>query len=339
MRTALTLIALAGAASAQANLVITADGPVSSYAVAGSGSDFDSVPGGTVIGRFPNTLDIGASVNPGSTPNARSVTLAYPSGFGARTGLNFFERSYCRGALTDRSGTSASATANGANWGGHSLLATFTSPTAIRGELQLSFRADTDTTGTVGAALDIGNDGTVEFSASSGGSFTFPISLAANTPLVCRLTNQCEVTGTGNVNDFQYCWTELYFAFVEAQNTTCAFNNYGAGCGGATAAGADVTVGSQRVVTFVVNGAFPNMPVINAIGDQQLNVPLLAGCNLLCNAIDVSLMQADATGTAVESYTMPLTMAGRSFHQFLPIDIVGNTLVVRTTNGIDFACN
>ena len=193
-------------------------------------------------------------------------------------------------------------------------------------------------TATVGGSVDIGNDGTVEFSTAAGASREFGYTIGASGSVTVRVTNECVVTGTGNPQDFASAWTEIAIAYRPDINSTCTITTYGNGCAGVTAAGTSSVLGTNRVFSFLVTGAPVNSTVIAATGVQRLNLQLPGTCSLLTNAVVVRLIPSDGVGNATDSFTAAASATGRTYHQFFPLDFVGNNLVLTASNGVEVDC-
>ncbi len=309
--------------------------PIAVLSQVGTQSAFTVVPANTPVAGTPNTVNINARLDQGGYASA--TTIAYPTQpYQGSIGLNFFERAYARGTAAEIAGTSSSAQQNGAMHGPHALLLTFRNAPGTAGRIVFNFRAST--TGAVAGSIDIGDDGNVEFAATAGASREFPFTFGPSGQVVVRVTNDCRATGTGNPNDFVSAWTEIWTGFRPDLTAQCTITAYGTACGGVTANGAEVVIGSSRVLTFLVNGAFANSVVLAASGDRQLGVQLPGGCSLLCNATGVRLLQSDSLGNATDSYAIPATAVGTSWFQFLPLDLLSGNLVLTASNGLRVDC-
>lgn len=250
--------------------------------------------------------------------------------------MNFWERASVRGATTDSAGSSASTSAAGATFGAHAILCTFRNAPGTAGRIRLSFRASAAATGTTGVALDIGNDGTVELQSATSVLQDFPFTFGASGAVTVRLASECRTDGDGAGN-WMASWTEAWIGFQPDLTATCTLTSYGQGCG-PVATGSEMVMGTNRVLTMLVTGCFPNAPVIAVAGTQQLNVPLPGGCALLSNGTNISIVGADANGVATESWVVPATAVGTSWHQFVPIDLQNGLLVITASNGVRVDC-
>jgi hypothetical protein len=326
------LLSSASLSAQQTTIDIRAEGPVAALAQSGAQQDFEGVSAGTPIGSS-NRLYLNALLNQGVYLSA--TTIAYPTmPYQGGIGCNFFERAYARGTATDVAGTSASPAPTGAQHGPHALLLSFQNTPGTAGKIVFSFRANPGTTGTTSGAIDVGNDGTLELSATQTSRQELPFTFGPTGSLDVRVLNACTVRGTGNASDFQSAWTEIWVGFQPDLTATSSFTNYGAGCANVQAFGGDVLLGSNRVVTMLVTGAFPNDPVLGVSGTQSLNIPLPGGCSLLSTVEVVTVLTADATGNATQTWTMPSTLTGIAYHQFLPMSLQSGAVVLRASDGV-----
>ncbi|MBK9385790.1 MAG: hypothetical protein IPN34_13350 [Planctomycetes bacterium] len=326
------LLSSATLSAQQTTIDIRTDGPCAVLAQSGTQQDFEGVAAGTPIGSS-NRLYVNALLSQGTYLSA--TTIAYPTQpFENGIGCNFFERAYARGAASDVAGTSASPAATGAQHGPHALLLSFQNTPGTAGKIVFHFRANPGTTGSTSGAIDLDNNGTIEFRATQTATQEFPFTFGPTGSLDLRVLNDCSVRGTGNTSDFQSAWTEIWVGFLPDLTATSSFTSYGAGCSGAQAFGGDVLLGSNRVVTMLVSGAFPNDPVLGVSGTQPLNIPLPGGCSLLATVEVVTVLTADASGNATQTWTMPATLTGIAYHQFLPLSLQSGALVLRASDGV-----
>ncbi|MEZ5988042.1 MAG: hypothetical protein R3F30_02745 [Planctomycetota bacterium] len=307
--------------------------PVAVLSQVGTTQKFEGWAANTNIGKSPYSMNMVQSIS-ASPEYASSICLAYPQYYGNSVAI--LERGYARGATTTTGGTSASASATGAGWGAHSFLITITGPANTAGELSVSWHSKEDpTTTSIQGWIDIGNDNSVEWNpkGTMADRRTWKMTLGAS-PVVVKVTVQGIARGTGNALDYQDYFTDCFVGFFEDQTTTVSVTSYGAGCGGAALNGSSVLVGQEHVFTLKCTGGFANAWAISAVGNAQLGLPLPGGCSLLSNAVVLTLLKADAQGVSGEIFKSRSTKAFTSYHQYLPIDLVGNTLVLRATNGL-----
>lgn len=337
MRHTLALLLLCGPACAQATVTLVAATPIAACTTTGGASTIQGVPQGHAIGPSPNQLFLSTSQAPGTT-YLSATTIVYPtSAVEGGIGFNFFERATARGSASDVAGSSASTSPTGTTFGSHAVLATFGAAPGTVGRILVSFRRSAANGGTAGASVDVGNDGSIEFASTTAAETSYPCTIGPTGQVVVRVGNECRSAGNGSATSV-YTWTELHVAFRPDLTATCTFTNYGTGCGGAQAAGTGLVVGSARTITVLATGCFPNSPVILATGSQQLGLALPTGCTLLCNAEGVAITAADASGNTASTWTVPATLVGTTFVQFLPIADVNGLLALRASNGIRIDC-
>lgn len=321
----------------QTTMTAMTDGPVAALAQIGTNTAFQVTAASTPVAASPNNLSLVATLNTGGYASA--ITTAYPTQpYQGQIGVNFFERAYARGTSSEIAGTSASAAQQGASHGPHALRVTFQNNPGVSGKIVFSFRANASIGGVTAGSIDVGADGTVEYSTTASGFRELPFTFGTAGSVVVKVTNECRIAGSGNAVDFMSAWTEMWVGFRPDLTATSTFTNYGTSCGGVSATGTDVVIGSNRVLTFLVTGGFTNSVVLSATGSQQLAVPLPGGCNLLCTAESVRLLQSDNLGNATDSYVLPSIAVGTTFHQFLPLNLIGNNLVLTASNGVRVSC-
>ncbi len=338
MQLPLLFCALATAAGAVAqNTTVTtiALTPIAALTRSSAGDTYEGIAANTAIGSSPNNVFLGESQSLAGYQSATTIcypTMPYQGGIG----VNFFERAYARGTTSAEAGTSASASAAGATFGPHAILCTFHNTPGTVGNIVLSFRASTAPNGATSFALDVGNDNVVEAQGTSTTNVSLPYTFGPSGSVDVRVDNECYAVGNGS-NTTQYSWTEIWVAFRPDLTATCTIQNYGTGCG-PVAAGSELVIGNQRVLTMLVTGCYPNAPVIAVTGTQQFNLQLPGGCALLSSGEAITLLTADGAGLASKSWTIPVTALGTAFHQFLPVTLQGNSLVISASNGVRIDC-
>ncbi|MEZ6035973.1 MAG: hypothetical protein R3F29_00740 [Planctomycetota bacterium] len=335
------LLSICSPLLAQTTLSLQAATPLATAtADAGAASTFQVTPAGTVIAGSPNSVFQVTSQSP-SPDYLSATTIVYPTlSYQGGAGFNFFERANVRGSVQDEAGTSASAVATGATFGSHEVLATFSAAPGTVGHVKVSWRNNATTvgaSGTTGARVDVGDDGVFEVDQAAAGEFSIPFTFGASGQVVVRVGNECRSRGDGT-SATVYTWTEMWVGFQPDLTATCTFTNYGQGCAGVQAAGNELVVGNTRTIFMLATGCYPGSPAIVAIGSQQLALPLLNGCSLLSNAESLALVAADGAGNATASWSIPVTVVGTTFVQFLPIADVGGLLAIRASNGVRVDC-
>lgn len=337
-RIAVSCLFVVGSLPAQASVALAAATPIAAATAASGGvTTFQGIPQGRPIGASPNNVFLTTSQSP-SGAYLSATTICYPtSSYQGSAGFNFFERAHARGGVGDVAGTSASGSAAGATFGPHAVLATFQAAPGTVGRIVVQFRRSAANGGAASASVDVGNDGTAEFAQTAGGNFSLPYTFGASGQVDVRVANECRSAGNGT-STLVYTWTELYVGFQPDLTATCTFTNYGQGCSGAQAAGTELVVGTTRTILMLATGCFPNGPALVATGSQQVGLQLPGGCSLLCNAEGVRLATADASGNATVTWTIPTTVVGTTYVQFLPLTDVNGSLVLKASNGVRIDC-
>ena len=296
---------------------------------------------GTPIASAPQNVFQNTSQSPAGS-YLSATTIVYPTmPYQGGAGFNFFERAYARGTAQDVAGSSSSASAAGFSFGPHQVLASFGAAPGTAGHIKVSWRNNAATVGptaVTGVLVDIGDDGVPEVQQAAAGEFSIPFTFGPSGQVAVRVGNECRSNGDGT-NNLVYAWTELWVAFQPDLTATCTFTNYGQGCAGVQAGGNQLVVGNTRTIFLLATGCFPSSPTIVAIGSQPLALPLPNGCALLSNAGSLALVPADAAGNATVSWSIPVTVTGTSFAQFLPIADVGGLLAIRASNGVRIDCS
>ena len=66
---------------------------------------------------------------------------------------------------------------------------------------------------------------------------------------------------------------------------------------------------------------------------------LPGGCSLLVDPASVELLRADANGSFTEAFTLPAKMNFTVTFQYLPFELVGNSIKARATNAWELTCS
>lgn len=336
--TLLAVLSFVPALAAQATVTMVSATPIAAAtSQSGGAATLQGIGQNTVIGGSPNNVFLMTSQSP-TGGYLSATTICYPTlPINGGIGFNFFERAYARGTANDQAGSSTSTSNANVVFAPHAVLATFAAAPGTVGHVLVSWRNSGGTTGTYGATVDIGNDGTNEVAQAAAHEFSFPYTFGASGTLAVRVANECRSNGNGTSTTV-YTWTEMWVGFMPDLTATCTITPYGQGCGGVAATGADVVTGSTRTVTVSATGCFPNSPAIVASGSQQISLPLPLGCFLLCNAEGVALISADANGDAAAAWTIPSTIIGTTYVQVLPLTVLNNALALTASNGVRIVC-
>lgn len=307
-------------------------------ATAGTGSDFQSAPANTAIGPSPYTWRLRAAVSQGSGATGQSASSSM---WAVRNydnnGIQMGMTGLTHGGNTEK-GLFIPSTSKTGKPGPISFLVTFTGTANAQGAIALTWQSLIQYgTGTASASADVGNDNKVEW---SGGdlkgkiaSANLPVTFDSKGKVVLKLTMNGTTTGAG-----QFVTSTLYgrltAKFISINAGKCTVTAYGSGCLGAQVAAGVLSVGNEHVVTLKMTGGFPNAYVIEAVGSQQANLTLPANCSLLCNALVVLVHSTNAQGEYSAVHKISKYKAATAYHQFLPIDMQNNLLVIRATNGL-----
>lgn len=323
-----------GAVTAQGVQVsVAADSAVGVVAQVGAQAAHDAVAPGTAIGRYPQNLDLSARIQ--APEYASSVTLSYPQPAGSSVAI--LHRSYARGAATTHAGTSSAAAPTGAGQGACSFLVTVTGAPGTTGDLVLSWHGSADAGCRMNGALDVGADGTVEWTGGVGYLGHRARVTLGSSPLVARVTIDGEARGTGNSADFVDVFVDCFVRFEVDQTSSCNFSIYGQSCG-PVLTGAAQTINGRHVLTMSLAGGFPNAQVLAIAGDQQLALPLGLQCFLHSNLEYAQVLSTNGAGAAQDVHSIPSTATGTLYFQMLPIDVQGGQVVLRATNGVQLDC-
>ncbi|MFO1076759.1 MAG: hypothetical protein U1E73_03430 [Planctomycetota bacterium] len=334
----LAFLSLVPALAAQTTLSMVSATPIAAAtSQAGGVATLQGIGQNATIGSSPNNVFLMTSQSPAGA-YLSATTICYPTlPYQGGIGFNFFERAYARGTANDLAGSSASTSSTGVAFGPHAVLATFAAAPGTVGHVVVSWRTSSGTTGVKSARVDIDDDGVPEVSQSAAQEFSFPYTIGPSGTLVVRASNECASSGNGTSSTI-YTWTEMWVGFMPDLTANCTITTYGQGCGGVAATGADAVNGSTRTLTVSATGCYPNSPALVATGSQQISLPLLLGCTLLCNAEGVAVVAADGNGDAAATWNIPATVVGTTHVQILPLTVLNGALALSASNGVRIVC-
>jgi hypothetical protein len=315
------------------SVALATDGPVAVVAQAAGQSQHDFVAAGTPITGHPGNLDVSARVSVGSD-YASAVTLAYPQVTGRSVAI--LHRGYARGPATNAAGSSASTSSQGAVQGACSFLVSITGPAGIAGAVTLSWHGAADPSARIAGSIDIGNDGSPEWTGGVGAERQRFAATLGGAPLLVRVTIDGQAAGAGGsifVDEF----ADLFLGFEEDRTSVCAFTLYGQSCG-PVLTGASTTGGGQHALALTLSGGFPNALALAIAGDARLALPLGLGCSLYTDVEVARVVSTDASGAAQDLHTIPSTALGTLYFQMLPFEVIGGQLVLRATNRVQLDC-
>ncbi|MHC4812894.1 MAG: hypothetical protein ACYTGW_07455 [Planctomycetota bacterium] len=315
--------------------------PAGALATAGTISDFKSSPANTVIGPSPWVWRLRASATSGSGATGLSASSSMwavrnTNNNGVQMGMTGITR-----GTTKEKGLFTPSTSKTGKPGPISFLMTLTGKPSAQGAIRLTWQSLLKGTATVFASADVGNDSTVEWKDGDvlGGIKTanLPVAFDAKGKIVVKLSMDGTTTGAG-----QFVYSSLYgrltAKFIDINAGKCTVTAYGSGCGGAAVAAGVLSVGNNHVLSLKMTGGYPNAFVVEAVGNQQTNLPLPGSCSLLCNAVVILIHKTDAKGEYATTHKVSKYAAVNAYHQFLPVDLQGGQLVIRTTNALRIVC-
>jgi hypothetical protein len=306
-------------------------------ATAGSNSDFDSSPANTAIGPSTWTWRLQASANgtSGGSSVATSMSM-WATRNNDNNGVQLGMTGLTRGGSTEQGRFLPSINQN-AQPGPIDFLMTMTGTPSAQGAIQVTWQSLLKGTATVAASIDIGNDNSAEWQGgdvqASIKSAQLPVAFDAQGKIVVKLSLDGTITGAG---PFVYSnvYGRLTARFMDASAGKCTITPYGSGCGGAAVAASVLPIGNDHVISLKLTGGFANAFVVEAVGTQAISLPLPAGCSLLCNAQTVLVHPTNAQGEYATTHKVSKFVAITAYHQFLPVDMQGNQLVLRASNGL-----
>jgi hypothetical protein len=180
-------------------------------------------------------------------------------------------------------------------------------------------------------AVDVGDDGTIEFLRRGPWFDRVELPVTVTGPLPIRVrTEGFAVPPYSGANSGYRLELTARFARVVVPVT---FTPYGPSCG-ATLSGSESRTTIDHRLRFDVNNALPNAPVLLVIGGRRIAIPIgTSGCTLLTEPFAWQLVIAGATGAA----TLPLTVEafnGSARVQAFPFD-PANPTAFRGAHGLE----
>jgi hypothetical protein len=332
------LIPLPAAAQITGTMKLDSDAGV--YASAGNQDDFDADATGTPVPPSQWTWRLGAQASSGSGATAISASQSVWGNCRATNGGNMGMTGLLRGTPSDTTHLTPSTSKNGTP-GAIAFLGEMQGPANRTGVLRLSWQTLFKYSATAQATVDVDNDSTIDWTGTDtqGGvkGTDLPAAFDANGKLVFRITMSGSMAGAGQFV-YSSVYTRLAWSFVEPINASCTVTAYGQGCQGVQATGVVTPFPNHHLISLQVTGGFPNGFVVETVGNQSMNLPLLGSCALLSNALVLLVRQADAQGSYSHSYQVSKFTGSMSYHQYLPIELQGNALVIKASNGLKINC-
>ena len=340
MRFASLFLAAAAAAPLGAQnaptIELYTDSAVAAFATDGTTTDFETVPAKTQLFGATKGINMWPKVSSSGKAYASIPVLAYTNHAG--TGVNLLERGYCRGGKGVAGGTSSSTSKTSIKQGPHSYIVRIVGQKGTAGAVYVSWHSKAVLGAKIGGTVDIGNDNSVEYTgkANVAERKTFPYVLGSK-PLEIKVTIDGSVQGTGKYDDYVNYFVDCFVGFTVDRTTKCTLTPYGKGCG-PTLQGGSQLIGNDHVVQLKCTGGFANGWALHIIGTQAIKLSLPGNCDLLSNALVLTLIKADNSGTSSESFKIRSTDRVTSYHQFLPMDVFNNQLILKASNGIKLEC-
>ena len=329
-------LALPAAAQSTTTLELWTASDISAFATDGTTTDFETVAKNTQLFGATKGINLWPKVSVSKVSYSSIPVLAYTNYAG--TGVNLMERGYCRGAKTVMGGSSNSTSKANVVQGPHTYIIKVKGTKGTPGAVYVNWHSKAELGAKISGTVDIGNDNSVEYvgKANVADRKSFPMVLGSK-PLEIKVTIDGSVQGTGKYEDWVNYFVDCFIGFTEDKTTKCTLTPYGKGCGPVLQGGSQL-IGNDHVVQLKCTSGFPNGWAIHTIGTQAINLQLPGNCSLLSNAVVLTLLKSDNTGMTSESFKIRSTNVLTSYHQFLPIDVFNNQLILKASNGIKLEC-
>ena len=333
----LAVLAVAAAPLAAQNLAMTCRtaSPVGSLASAAGAAELDSRSAGRPIGAWPEGLSLHA---------ARSASLEYASAStnvyvapGA-TSVVVQQRCFARGAPGNLASTSASETpASLAAPGPISFAIEVLAGTPRPGVLAVGWSAFADPHASIIATVDVGADGSIDWTSTVGPDlWTAPVWIGA-TPLPLLVTLDARASGTGDAQRFVDSVGDLTIGCLADSPSTCVSSAFGASCAPSLFAAIRSTPEWHEMTMTLVGGP-PDATVISIVGERPVAQMLPGGCSLWTTPRAVRVVATNSTGTAVDIHRVPSTAVGSVYMQMLPFVVQSGAVVLTASNGVQVRC-
>lgn len=218
-----------------------------------------------------------------------------------------------------------------------SFLVAWTGP--VR-RMQLAMGGNANDGGSAVVALDVGDDGSVEFRrAADGSAHTFDFVLGGSGASRAKLVLDTHALPTTPSRAAYQLDVTLDTAVPDEQ--PCRFASYGQGCDGLGLGGTDRILGQTHNIELNVRGGYPNMPIVLLFGDRPVAFPIPghAPCHLLVNLLVSVPIQADGNGNLDNTFLVGPGLEGMLFVQALVLRRgANNTIELKTSNGTRMEC-
>ena len=338
VRTSLTVAAFAGGVAALLASPVAAQGagiatatPIGVFAKDDNLADLQFIPARTAI-----TAPIAVQAQAGG---GMASTAIAPMRQNDR-GVVVVEKALAANASSRGSvvaGTTDSTELRNAQPSAHSLLLRLVAPRQepLRGALVVKRSGLADAGARAGAAVDIGDDGSNEFTQLVDGrphEQKFRINAAAGVSVKITTSGLAQIGSQGRSGYM----LELAVEFVE-DDQGCTFTPYGPSCG-PRLVGSDDVVGRLHSFTFEQSGAFPSSPGVLMLGLRaaQGRIPGTP-CALLVDPIVVVPFSSDAMGHAVLKFGVLGPISGDIYAQGVSYMLLPG-FRLETSQGLKVSC-
>lgn len=311
-------------------------------AAAGGKDAFNSAPKGTMIGPSPYTWRLRSALSTGSSPSLSASSSMWAVRNGDSNGVQMGMTGLTRGSAASEYGHFMPSTSKAGAKGPIRFLMRMKHSPGKQGVIRVTWQSLLKFGATAAVSIDVGNDGSTEYKGGDAQGRTItadiPVTFPASGQIDSLISMDGTTAGAGQAWDACSLYGRFTAKFVDASVGTCTLTPYGQGCQGASVAGGVLSLGNDHVVSLKMTGGFPNAFVVETLGARQINLPLLAGCSLLCSAEAVLIHPTDAQGVYATTHKIPRTRRLTAYHQFLPIDVVNGNLVIRASNALKVVC-
>jgi len=321
--------AVTTAAAAQAPS-LTTQTTVGVFARSGAQEQVDSIPSRTPITapvRIQATV-LGASANLGVGPGPRPQTFV----------LSATGQATANATNRGEAGSTSQPTNVPPPQGPVSFLLGWSGP--VR-RIQLAMDGNANDGGAASVAVDVGDDGSVEFrQAVDGSAHTFDFllgGLGATTAKLVLSTHALPVPASPRAA-YQL---DVIVDTSAAGEPPCRFAAYGQGCDGLGLSGVDRIIGVTHNIELSVRGGYPNLPVVLMFAARAADFPVpgFPPCRLLVNPLVSVPIQADPNGNMDNTFLVGPGLEGLLFVQALVVRrSTSNTLELKTSNGARMEC-
>lgn len=327
-------------ATAQSSNVMRLDTDAGQFATAGGQSDFSSSPKNSQIPPIRWTWRLRAQVTKGSGASALSAMQSIWANADTVNGGSMGMSGLARGTSKELTHTTPSLQKTGKP-GAIGFLARMNGQKNLKGVIRVSWQTLFKGQAASTSTIDIGNNKVIEWTGKDTGggvaSVDLPAAFDNNGDLVLRITLGGSMQAVGQFV-YSSIYSRLTWKFVQPKTASCKITSYGKGCQGVSATGVVTNFPNHHLISLKVAGGFKNSHVLETVGNNTLNLPLPGGCSLLSNALVILLHKTDANGEYQHDYTVSKFQSSLSFHQYLPIEFVGNKLVIKASNGLQIQC-